>query len=242
VICADIDEHTQHRPPRAEFVRCDVSCEDQAREAIGFAVSRFGGLDVLVNNAGIQPAVSYHPLDRLPEGVFEAMTGVNFAGYHHMAKHALGAMKAQGSGVVVNIASGQAHRTARGVGVYGPIKAASVMQARQWAVEYARDGIRVVSVSPGAMDTPMVRASLEQQGGGEALANRHPLGRIGKPEEVAAAVLWLSSSEASFITGTDLEVDGGLGPSARSPTRPQGLSEPAGGVNSDSRCRAVIDR
>jgi NAD(P)-dependent dehydrogenase (short-subunit alcohol dehydrogenase family) len=113
--------------------------------------------------------------------------------------------------VVVNIASGQAHRTAREVGVYGPIKSANVMQARQWGVEYARDGIRVVSISPGAIDTPMVRASLEAQGGSEALANRHPLGRIGQPAEIAAAVLWLSSADASFITATDLEVDGGLG-------------------------------
>ena len=85
------------------------------------------------------------------------------------------------------------------------------MQTRQWAVEYARQGVRVVSVSPGAIDTPMVRATLAAQGGEEALANRHPLGRLGKADEVANAVLWLSSADAAFITGTDLEVDGGLG-------------------------------
>ncbi len=113
--------------------------------------------------------------------------------------------------MIINVASGQAHRTARQVGVYGPIKSANVMQARQWGVEYARSGLRVVSVSPGAIDTPLVRASLQAQGGGEALANRHPLGRIGRPEEVAAAVMWLASDDASFITATDLEVDGGLG-------------------------------
>ena len=211
VVCADIDDSPDHRPQCAMFVRCDTSNDQQCRSAVEQTVQRFGGLDVLVNNAGIQPKESYHPLDELPEGVFEKMTGINFGGYHHMAKHALAAMKSQRSGVVVNIASGQAHRTAREVGVYGPIKAANVMQARQWAVEYARQGIRVVSVSPGAIDTPMVRASLEAQGGGDALANRHPVGRIGKPQEVAAAVLWLSSGEASFVTGTDLEVDGGLG-------------------------------
>ena len=120
-------------------------------------------------------------------------------------------MKRQNHGVVCNISSGQAHRTARQVGVYGPIKAANIMQTRQWAVEYARVGVRVVSVSPGAIDTPMVRASLDAQGGEAALANRHPIGRIGKPQEVANAVLWLCSDDASFVTGTDLEVDGGLG-------------------------------
>jgi NAD(P)-dependent dehydrogenase (short-subunit alcohol dehydrogenase family) len=139
------------------------------------------------------------------------MLAVNFSGYMQMAKYVLPLMKRQQSGVIVNIASGQAHRTARQVGVYGPIKSANIMQARQWGVEYARQGIRVVSVSPGAIDTPMVRASLEAQGGAAALANRHPIGRIGQPHEVAAAVLWLASPDASFITATDLEVDGGLG-------------------------------
>jgi NAD(P)-dependent dehydrogenase (short-subunit alcohol dehydrogenase family) len=166
---------------------------------------------VLVNNAAIQPKDSYLPLDELTEAVWQRMVEVNLGGYHRMAKHALAVMKAQGSGVVINVASGQGHRTAREVGIYGPLKAANIMQARQWAVEYARHGIRVVSVSPGAIDTPLVRASLEAQGGVEALANRHPIGRIGRPEEVAAAVLWLASDAASFITGTDLEVDGGLG-------------------------------
>jgi NAD(P)-dependent dehydrogenase (short-subunit alcohol dehydrogenase family) len=80
----------------------------------------------------------------------------------------------------------------------------------QWGVEYARDGIRVVSVSPGAIDTPLVRATLEAQGGAAKLANRHPIGRLGRPEEVAAAVLWLASPGASLVTATDLSVDGGL--------------------------------
>lgn len=154
---------------------------------------------------------SYCPIDELDDAVIEKMTSINLLGYLRMARLVLPIMVEQGSGVIVNLASGQAHRTAREVGVYGPIKSANVMQARQWAVEYARKGVRVVSVSPGAIDTAMVRASLEEQGGAEALANRHPLGRIGKPEEVANAVLWLTSGDAEFVTGTDLEVDGGLG-------------------------------
>jgi len=211
VACADIDDNPEHRPESALFIACNTSSEEQCRAAIEQTVDHFGGLDVLVNNAAIQPKESYHPLHQLPDGVFERMVGVNFGGYHFMAKHALAVMKHQQSGVIVNLGSGQGHRTAREVGLYGPIKAASLMQARQWAIEYARDGVRSLSVSPGAIDTPMVRASLKAQGGGEALANRHPLGRIGTPREVAAAVLWLSSSDASFVTGTDLEVDGGLG-------------------------------
>lgn len=210
VICADLRE-PDPLPKKVHFQKCDVAKEADCRNAVDFAASEFGGLDVLVNNAAVQPKESYHALHDLSSEVWHQMVNVNLGGYHHTARFALGQMQKQKSGVVVNISSGQAHRTARQVGIYGPIKSANIMQARQWAVEYARDGIRVVSVSPGAIDTPLVRATLEQQGGGEALANRHPLGRIGKPEEVAWTVLWLSSDDASFITGTDLEVDGGLG-------------------------------
>ena len=212
VTCVDVnDADDALLSAGVEHHRCDTSVDSDCRDAVAAVTQRYGALDVLVNNAAIQPRQSYHPIDQLDAEVWDRMIAVNFAGYMRMAKYALAQMKEQRSGVVVNIASGQAHRTAREVGVYGPIKSANVMQARQWGVEYARDGVRVVSVSPGAIDTPMVRASLEAQGGGAALANRHPLGRIGLPQEVAAAVIWLCSGDASFITATDLEVDGGLG-------------------------------
>lgn len=212
VVCLDVNEPAAATlPSGAHFVRCDTSKEADCRAAVAWTVDRFGAVDVLVNNAAIQPPASYQPIDQMPAEVWQRIVDVNFTGYTLLAKYTLTRMKAQHSGVIINIASGQAHRTARHVGAYSPIKAGNVMQARQWGVEYARDGIRVVSVSPGAIDTPLVRASLERQGGGAALANRHPLGRIGRPDEVAQAVLWLSSAEASFVTATDLEVDGGLG-------------------------------
>ncbi len=211
VLCADVVEFPDLNEDQVHFVRTDVSQESDCKHAVEVALDKFGGLDVLVNNAAIQPPTSYVRVEDLKADDCQRMLAINFAGYVWMAKYALKAMRPQQSGVVVNIASGQAHRTTRGVPVYGPIKAANVLQAMQWGVEYARDGIRVVSVSPGAIDTPLVRATLEAQGGERELANRHPLGRIGKPEEIAAAVLWLSSHDASFITGTDLAVDGGLG-------------------------------
>jgi len=212
VVCLDVDEDAaQNLPTGVTFFRCDTSGEEQCRAAIEWSVERFGSLDILVNNAAIQPKESYVPLHELPTEVWHRLVAINFSGYTFLAKYALQQMRQQQSGVVVNIASGQGHRTAREVGAYGPIKAANIMQARQWGVEYARDGIRVVSVSPGAIDTPMVRASLSKQGGEAVIANRHPVGRLGKPEEIANAVLWLASHDASFITGADLEVDGGLG-------------------------------
>ncbi len=212
VVCLDIDEQAAEKLPAGiQFRRCDTSVEEDCRRAVEWTVERFGGLDVLVNNAAIQPMDSYHRIHELPMEVWHRLVGVNFSGYTFLAKYGLAEMDRQGSGVVVNIASGQGHRTAPKVGVYGPIKAGNIMQARQWGVDYARRGIRVVSVSPGVFDTPLSRASLEEEGGAEALANRHPIGRFGRTEELANAVLWLSSGDASFVTATDLEVDGGLG-------------------------------
>jgi NAD(P)-dependent dehydrogenase (short-subunit alcohol dehydrogenase family) len=195
----------------ATFYLGDTSKEADCEGAVAFTLAKFGAIDVLVNNAAIQPKQSYVPLHQLDSEVWDRMVAINFTGYSLLAKHAIPTMLDQRSGVIVNLSSGQGHRTARQVPAYGPIKAANIMQSRQWGVEYARHGIRVASVSPGAIDTPLVRASLAEQGGAEELANRHPIGRIGRPEEVAAAVLWLSSPAASFVTATDLEVDGGLG-------------------------------
>ncbi len=212
VVCLDVDaDAAAALPKETVFVRGDTSSEADCESAVAVAVQKFGALDVLVNNAAIQPPASYVRVDELPAELWQRMLDVNLTGYTFLAKHALKQMREQGSGVVVNLASGQAHRTARKVPAYGPIKAANLLQAMQWGVEYARDGIRVVSVSPGAIDTPLVRASLAAQGGEAELANRHPLGRLGRPDEVASAVLWLASNAASFITATDLQVDGGLG-------------------------------
>ncbi len=211
VVCMDIAEPAAPLTEGTEYVRGDVGSDDDCQQIVGHVVQTHGALDVLVNNAAVQPVEAYVPVDEMPVELWQRMVSVNFTGYTLLARHALRVMKEQQSGVIVNMASAQAHRTARGVCAYGPIKAANVLQARQWGVEYAREGIRVVSVSPGAIDTPLVRASLEVQGGAAQLANRHPLGRIGQPSEVAHAVLWLASDDASFITGTDLEVDGGLG-------------------------------
>lgn len=212
VVCMDVQQPPAGPPATGiAFFHGDTSCEADCRGAVDFAIASYGALDVLVNNAAIQPKDSYVPVHELSKETWDRMVAINFTGYWLLAKYALPPMLRQRSGVIVNIASGQGKRTARQVGAYGPIKAANLMQTRQWALEYAREGIRVVSVSPGAVNTPMVQATLDQQGGGEELANRHPLGRIAQPEEVAAAVLWLSNSAASFITGTDLEVDGGLG-------------------------------
>jgi meso-butanediol dehydrogenase/(S,S)-butanediol dehydrogenase/diacetyl reductase len=211
VVCADVNADTAGAlPDGVAFRPTDVSSEASCQQVVQWVVEHFGTLDVLINNAAIQPAESYIAVDQLPTDLLRRMVDVNLLGYTFMAKYALAVMKRQQSGVVINLASGQGHRTTRGVPVYGPVKAANILQAMQWGVEYARAGIRVVSVSPGAIDTPMVRETLEAQGGAAQLANRHPIGRLGQPREVARVVLWLASDDASFVTATDLCVDGGL--------------------------------
>ncbi len=196
---------------RVHFHQVDVSRCDDVSARIQQIAAQAGGIDVLVNNAAIQPVASFKPLHEIEPSLLEQMLRVNVGGYNWMARAVLPIMVQQQSGVIVNLASAHAWRSSRDVPGYGPTKAANRMQAVQWALDYARHGIRVVSVSPGAIDTPLVRASLEQQGGEGALANRHPLGRLGTPAEIAAAVLWLASPAASFVTATDVEVDGGLG-------------------------------
>ena len=205
------DDLAPELPDEILYRHCDVSDAGQVQKSISELASMWGGIDVLVNNAAIQPVESFVPLDQLQPDLWRKVLDVNVTGYTLMAQAVLPIMIQQNSGVLVNLASAQAHRTAREVPAYGPSKAANLMQAKQWAIEYARHGIRAVSVSPGAIDTPLVQASLEMQGGEAQLANRHPLGRLGKPSEIANAVVWLASVDASFVTATDLEVDGGLG-------------------------------
>ncbi len=210
VVAIDVVERPAEYPAEVDFRRCDVTDPEGVERTIHEVASTHGAIDVLVNNAAIQPVSSYRPLHQLGVDLLKRMLEVNVIGYHLVARSVLARMVEQQSGVVVNLASAHAHATSREAAGYGPTKAANLMQAKQWAIEYARHGIRCVSVSPGAIDTPLVRASLEQQGGEAQLANRHPLGRLGRPDEIAQAILWLSSGGASFVTATDLAVDGGL--------------------------------
>lgn len=197
-------------PQGIEFFAADVADPKSCRAAAEWTRQRFGAIDVLVNTAAIQPPDSYRPLHELPVELWRKMLEVNLSSYAYMAQAVISGMLEQGSGVIINLASAQGHRTAREVPAYGPAKAGNLLQTMQWGIEYARQGIRVVSVSPGAIETPMLKATLAAQGGASQLAHRHPLGRLGQPHEVAAAVLWLASADAAFITATDLAVDGGL--------------------------------
>ena len=190
-------------------VACDVADEAQVAAMVDRAVAEYGRLDMAFNNAGIQVP----PSDAADEPIehFERVTAVNQRGVWACMKHELRVMRAQGSGAIVNCSSlgglvGLPQRAA-----YHGTKHAVLGMTKSAGVEYAPRGIRINAVCPGTIDTPMVADMLEGQA--EAMAEimkQQSIGRLGRAEEVAAAVLWLCSPGASFVIGVGLPVDGGF--------------------------------
>ena len=190
-------------------IGCDVADEAQVAAMVDRAVVEYGRLDMAFNNAGIQVP----PSDAADEPIenFERVTAVNQRGVWACMKHELRVMRAQGSGAIVNCSSlgglvGLPQRAA-----YHGTKHAVLGMTKSAAVEYAPRGIRINAVCPGTIDTPMVADML--QGQPEAMAEimkEQSIGRLGRAEEVAAAVLWLCSPAASFVIGVGLPVDGGF--------------------------------
>jgi NAD(P)-dependent dehydrogenase (short-subunit alcohol dehydrogenase family) len=189
-------------------VHCDVTEEDSVAAAVRSTVDTFGRLDMAFNNAGIQ-APPCDPADE-PASTFDRINAVNLRGVWACMKHELRQMREQGSGAIVNCSSlgglvgnpGRAAYHASKHGVLGLTKSA--------ALEYAPRGIRINAVCPGTIETPMVDAMLA---GGELIRTEamaaQPIGRLGRGNEIAAAVLWLCSPGASFVVGVPLPVDGG---------------------------------
>jgi NAD(P)-dependent dehydrogenase (short-subunit alcohol dehydrogenase family) len=188
---------------------CDVADETQVKGMVDRAVAEYGRLDMAFNNAGIQVP----PSDAAEEPIehFERVTAVNQRGVWACMKHELRVMRDQGSGAIVNCSSlgglvGLPQRAA-----YHATKHAVLGMTKSAGVEYAPRGIRINAVCPGTIDTPMVAEML--QGQSESMAEimkQQPIGRMGRSEEVAAAVLWLCSPAASFVIGVGLPVDGGF--------------------------------
>jgi NAD(P)-dependent dehydrogenase (short-subunit alcohol dehydrogenase family) len=189
-------------------VTCDVSDEDQVAALVERAVATFGRLDMAFNNAGIQAPPS-DAADE-PADVFDRVHAINLRGVWACMKHELRHMRARGSGAIVNCSSLGGLVGLPGRAAYHASKHGVIGLTKSVALEYAPRGIRINAICPGPIETPMVAAMVArgELNVAEAVANQ-PIGRIGRAEEIAAAVLWLCSPGASFVLGVALPVDGG---------------------------------
>lgn len=194
---------------RATFRHCDVSVEQDIADLVATAAET-GHLDILVNNAAI--SIGGMPLHEMTDEQWHRLIAVNLTSVFRGTKYALPHMLRQKSGSVISMASAQGHIGLDGWTAYAGAKGAIVSMMRQLAVEFGPHNIRFNSISPGTINTPMNVQVVSELGPqvGRAWVKMHPLGRIGKPEEVAEAAVYLASDAASFTTGTDLRVDGGL--------------------------------
>ncbi len=190
----------------AVFVKLDVTGETDWESAVGESVTRFGRLDVLVNNAGVYLRGPVHETSL--EG-WDRVMDVNAKGAFLGTRAAIPAMKESGGGSIVNIASFNALVGTTTSAAYNASKAALRLLTKSTAVQYAEDGIRANAIHPGPTDTAMFLTGFPDE---EAIEQRRalvPLGRIGTPEDVAYGALFLASDESSYMTGSDLVIDGG---------------------------------
>lgn len=217
VVLADVDKDAVRTAAvkltsagrQAIGVTCDVRDESQAATMVERAVTTFGRLDMAFNNAGVQVP----PGDAADETAedFDRVNAVNLRGVWASMKHELRQMREQGSGAIVNCSSlgglvGLPERAA-----YHASKHGVIGLTKSVAVEYAAKGIRVNAVCPGVIDTPMVADMLASQAGAMAeIMKEQPIGRLGRADEIAGAVLWLCSPGASLVAGVALPVDGGF--------------------------------
>jgi len=198
----------------AEGIPADVGSDRDVARLVAFTVEHLGGVDILVNSAGIQ---RYGDVVETDEATWDEVFDTNVKGMYLTAHHAIPEMRRRGGGVIVNVSSVQAFASQRSVAAYTASKGAINALTRAMALDHAHEQIRVVAVCPGSIDTPMLRAAAERwKGEGtaeETLASwgrLHPIGRVGTAEDVAELIAFLASARASFITGSEVKVDGGL--------------------------------
>ena len=195
---------------RALFIRCDVTRAADCRRAVEQTVAEFGGLDVLFNNAGI---IRRATVVDASEADWDRVMAVNVKSVFLMSKVAVPVMAAAGGGAIVNTASGWGLVGGQKAAAYCASKGAVVLLTKAMALDHGPQGIRVNCICPGDTDTAMLRQEAAQLGEpvNRFLADsaQRPLGRLGRPEEIAQAALYLASDAASFVTGAALVVDGG---------------------------------
>ena len=198
---------------KATIVTGDVSRTEDAEGMVQAAMQAYGRLDVLVNSAGVAPRNAL-PKGASPEEVWDRVIDVNLKGTYLVTWHAVPVMERSGGGSVINLSSimgmvGYAIGQGGGFNPYPPSKGAVLQFTRNLAIDYARKNIRVNCICPGYVTTNLIRPLTDDHEIREQLEQLHPMGRLGRPEEIAYAALFLASDESSFVTGVPLIVDGG---------------------------------
>lgn len=197
---------------RAEYWHLDVSKESEVQSVFGKIKARFGKIDVLVNNAGISGANK--PTHEVTEAEWDKLMAVNVKGVFFCTKHAIPHMKANRGGSIINLSSIYGLIGAADVPPYHASKGAVRLMSKNDALIYAADNIRVNSVHPGFIWTPMVENFAKESGMGKQQADKtlgakHPLGHVGEPDDIAWGIVYLASAESKFVTGAELVIDGG---------------------------------
>lgn len=198
-------EHVKAAGGEVLAITCDVSKPEQVEAAVAEAVKAFGRIDCAFNNAGVENKAA--PLHEIELEEWDRIININLRGTFLCMKHEIAQMVRQGGGVVVNTSSGAGIRGVAGGASYAASKHAMIGMTKSAALDYAKQNIRVNCVLPGNIATPM----MDRFTGGDIqkAIDLEPVGRLGKPEEIAEAVLWMSSDLGGFVTGASIVVDGG---------------------------------
>ena len=194
--------------PNTFGIACDIKKKIEVQNVVNQTIKKFGKLDILVNNAGIFPKIKQ--LHEIDEDEWNEVLDVNLTGQFRFTKQAIPYLQ-KTSGCIINISSDAGLKAYENFNVdaYSASKAALIVLTKCWALEYAKDKIRINCICPGVVDTDMTKPFLKNQKDIEFMNNEHPLGRIGQPEEIGKAVLYFTSNDASWVTGAILTVDGG---------------------------------